>query len=225
MNLLDVYSWPAVNPYIGLVVILVGGLVIVVAQGLLDQQALRRAKGRPMPFRAFFTAAEARTAGRKAPRKQVRDTLGPFLGRVAVLVRGGIPLPQAMRRVAEGIPPNALTAAVIEALDAAATGANLMHELRQRAIPLKYPPLLDAIAVMESVVKYTGMASPQLAYSLRDAARSADAERMQELELAATRIPMKMSGLAVLCLLPALMIITVLPLAMQAINALTAAVK
>lgn len=223
---MDIPTLPPVSPIWAIVVLFVG---LVVALGLdyyLDQRdrrrLLRRGPGAGRPaLREMFSRAEDRLVTRKSKRKQIRDTLGPLLGRTAILVRGRVPLRTALQRVAESYPPNALTEIIDEAVAAGAAGEQFFKELYQRAVETGYDPLVIAVVKLEMIHAAGG----DLTNALRQSGVRADKARMHELKIAAQGVQMKMSALAVFCLLPAIWLITIMPQLMEAMRAFSGVFK
>lgn len=213
-------TWPVIDPRLGILVI-VAGLVVVLWLLYRAQQQERRAARRVSPraqsLRELFSRLELRRATQKPVRKQVRDTLGPFLGRAATFVAGGVFIEEAMQRVAAGLPPNALTNAISEAFTHARSGGDFLDKLYELAVATHYDPFVFAVVTLQTVKGFRG----NLGQVLRELAVDADEERLQELKMAAQSIQMKMSALSVMCLLPAVWLIVIMPNMFQALRMFT----
>jgi len=212
---------PIIGPEVGIVV---GAAFIVVAllvQYIMNRQVLSRTRQGLLPrleLQRLVSEAQMRRVSRKTGVKQLRDGLGPFLGKVSIRVRGGVPLRDALRQVAEGLPPDALTTMVLAALRRAESNpqTTIFAELKRGAGELRYRPLRIAFVKLELVAKYGG----DMPFALRESGKHANVQRLHELSKAAMRVQMKMSVLMVFFLLPALMLIMVMPQLVEVLRSL-----
>lgn len=213
-------SWPVIRPLWGILVLAVGlGVVLWLLYRAQHQERIAAARVSPQArsWREIFSRVEMRRAAAKPVRKQVRDMLGPLLGRTATFVKAGIFIEEAMHRVAQGLPPNALTEAVTEAFTESRTGKSFFTELYNRAVTTGYDPFVYAVVTLQTVADFEG----NLGQVLRELGTDADEERLQELKVAAQSIQMKMSALAVMCLLPAVWLVVIMPNMFQALRMFT----
>lgn len=215
---------PVISPVWAIVVLVIGlalALGLDYYQDRRDRQRLFRrgpaAAQQALSMREQFSRAEDRLTRKKSARKEIRDILGSFLGGVAVLVRGKVPLRPAMQRVSESYPPNALCTLIEESVAAGAAGDQFFADLYARAVKTGYDPLIITVVKLQMIQAAGG----DLTNALRQSGRRADKARMHELKMAAQQIQVKMSALAVFCLLPAIWIITIMPQLMQAMQAFT----
>ncbi len=159
-------------------------------------------------------AVERRAAAR---RREARLALGPFLERLDALASAGRPVEAAVIALA-ATPTGApiLDGALARATSAYALGAPLFPSLRAQAVAEDLPPLADLAATLERA-RDLGQGSLTAIRDARDAARAT--ERAASLAAAAT-VEGKLMLTLVLCYLPALMLLVVVPLFLTLLDGL-----
>ena len=165
-------------------------------------------------FVAPSVAVERRARARRA---EAERALGPFLERIEALAAAGRPIETAVVALA-GLPTSSavLDGALRRAADAYALGAPLFRSLGAAAQADAIPGLETLAAALERS-RGLGQGSLAVIRDARDAARAA--ERAGSMEAAAT-VEGKLMLTLVLCYLPALMLLVVIPLFLTLLNGL-----
>lgn len=193
--------------------IMVGGLLVYIL-------ILRRDRGSQRggaPARRAYSRAEALLSRRaKSRQKQVRDALGPFLAHVGILAQPGVTLREALWQAVEASPPSPLTECVQNALNVGAVGERFFDELLTGAQDLGYYPFVLTVIKWRLLSGWSG----EISRATLDSARFADEMRWYFLRLAAGTVQIRMSGLIVLTLLPAVWLTVIMPMMMAAARSL-----
>jgi pilus assembly protein TadC len=191
----------------------IGLLVGVVVGGATGAVVLAAAFGYA-GFAAPSVAVERRARSR---RRGAERALGPFLERVEALGAAGRPIEAAIATLAPGPTSSpVLDAALGGAAGAYALGAPLYGALGASAEAEGIPALVALAAALERA-RGLGQGSIAVIRDARDAARAA--ERAASIEAAAT-VESKLMLTLVLCYLPALMLLVVIPLFLTLLDGL-----
>jgi len=192
----------------------VGALVGGIAGGLVGAGGLGAAA---LAYAGFVVPSLAVGRSARARRHDAERAVGPLLERLEALVAGGRPVETAIVALARTATSSViLDQALHQATDAYALGAPLFRSLGAAAGAEGIGTLLSVATALERS-RDLGRGSIAVIRDARDAARAA--ERAESLEAAAT-VEGKLMLTLVLCYLPALMLLVVIPLFLTLLDGL-----